>query len=68
MPGPISEFALPLITTVQIITADRRLVSGQSLKAIRFAEQAWTDLDYRGAPPSVPPANASVAAADSAAL
>jgi len=39
-------FALPLITTVQVITARRRLMSGQSPKAIRFAEQAWTDLDW----------------------
>jgi hypothetical protein len=52
--------------------------AGPVPKATRFAEQACIDLDcgarywgnpnYRGAPPSVPPANASVAAADSAAL
>jgi hypothetical protein len=30
---------------VQVIAASRRLVSGQSLNATRFAEQACTDLD-----------------------
>jgi hypothetical protein len=44
MPGLISDSAFSLITTVQVIIAARRLVSGQSLKAARFAEQACLDL------------------------